>query len=191
MSPVWCSTSFEDIEHTQGPSSKLLQFLCLNFRVLPVLKTLNTQGPLPKFIQFLCLQFGVLPLLKTLTTQGPLPKFIQFLCLQYSTPMSPVWCSTSFEDIEHTGSIITNCFHFLCLNFRVLPLLKTFTTQGPLPKIHSIPMSPVWCSTSFADIDYTGSIAQIHSIPMSTSFEDIEYTGSITQIHSSLVFYLC
>ena len=54
--------------------------------------------------------------------------------------MSPVWCSTSFEDIEHTGSII---------------------------QIAANHMSQVWCSTSFEDIDYTGSITQIHSAPMS------------------------
>ena len=77
--------------------------------------------------------------------------------------MSPVWCSTSFEYIDYTGSI----------------------TQ-----IHSIPMSPVWCSTSFEDIEYTGSITRIHSSLVfylclrHCSFGDIEYTGSITQIHS-------
>ena len=71
--------------------------------------------------------------------------------------MSPVWCSTSFEHIEHTGSIIH------------------------MTQIHSIAMSPVWCSTCFEDIEHTGflclnfrvlpllktSITQIHSIPMS------------------------
>ena len=87
--------------------------------------------------------------------------------------MSPVWCSTSLEDIEHTGSII---------------------------QIAAIPMSQVWCSTSFEDIEYTGSITQIHSVPMSpvwcsTSFEDIEHIGfhhpnSFGFYVSSFVFYL-
>ena len=64
MSQVWCSTSFEDIEYTAGPSSKFIHFLRLKFGVLPLLKTLNTQGPSSKVIQFLCLKFGVLPLLQ-------------------------------------------------------------------------------------------------------------------------------
>ena len=108
--------------NTQGPSSKLLQFLCLKFGVLPLLKTLNTQGTSSKFFQFSCLKFRVLSLLKTLKTQGPSSKFTQFLCLKFRV-------LHSFEDIEYTGSI----------------------TQ-----IHSIPMSPVWCSTSLKKLTTQG-----------------------------------
>ena len=100
MSQVSCSTSLNT------------QFLCLQFGVRPLLKTLNIQGPSSKFTHFLCLNVRVLPLLKTLNTQGPSPKFIPFLCLKLhiehtgsiihiaAIPMSQVWCSTSFEDIE-------------------------------------------------------------------------------------------
>ena len=81
------------------------QFLCLQFGVLPLLKTLNAQGPPSKFTQFLCFKFGVLPLFEDIEHTGSI---IQTL----SIPMSQLSCSTSFEDIEYSipGSPVW-CFY--------------------------------------------------------------------------------
>ena len=146
MSQFSCSTSFEDAQYT-GSITQIHSIPMCQVRVRPLLKTLNTQGPSSKFTQFLCLKFRVLPLLETFNTQ------------------------------------------FLCLQFGVLPLLKKIGHTGSIFQIHSIPMSQVWCSTSFQDIEHTKYIIQILSIPMSQvscsiSFEDIEDTGSTIQIHS-------
>ena len=192
--PVWCSTSVEDIELHRVHYPNCIQFPCLNFRVLPLLKTLNIQGPCTQMHSIpMSPIFVFLPLLKTLTTQGPSHKFIQFLCLQFG--VLPL-----LKTLNAQGPS-SKLLQFLCLNFRVLPLLKTLNTQGPLPKFYtgsithlpSISMSQFSCSTSFEDIEYTGSITQIHSIPMSpvwcsTSFEYIDYTGSII---TNCIQFLC
>ena len=114
QTPISCSTSFEDIEHTRS----IIQIASIPMSQSWCSTSFEDTECTGSITHWCSTSFEDIDYTGSITQ-------IQ------SIPMSPVWCSTSFEDIDYTQGPSSKLLQFLCLNFRVLPLLKTLNTQGP------------------------------------------------------------